>query len=150
MRKGPFVTDQSRWLVRTEIPRCSGGSLIRFWGFPLFEVQDSGFESKIRASFGIENMGRRWDAEKPLVITGLHEILSQDYRIEELYWGPCFGESCRPGRFLVLNSFCSTWLTSCKGLITNSLPVIQHFKVFKKHSFPEFSFVPAGQAAASL
>ena len=61
---GSFVTDQSSWLVRTEIPRCSGGSLIRFSGFPLFEVQGSGFESKIKASFGIENMRRRWDAEK--------------------------------------------------------------------------------------
>ena len=194
--------------------------------------------------------------KKPVMITGLHEILSQDYSIEELYWGTCFGESCRPGRFLVLNSFCSSWLrgvarggpgvpvtplgrpsfeqttyniqvaktpwqylgrkshcwkahffkicffvkyfrqrllslvnmglhaaiirlsplihegeqrvsslcdppfekswlrpwwlTSCKGLITNSLPVIQHFKVFRKHSFLRFFFVPAGQAAASL
>ena len=150
MRKGSFVTDQSCWLVRTEIPRCSGGSLIRFSGFPLFEVQGSGFESKIRASFGIENMRGRWDAKKTVVITGLHEILSQDNRIEELYWGPRFGESCRPGRFLVLNIFCSTWLTSCKGLITNSLPAVQHFKVFRKHSFLRFFFVPAGQAAASL
>ena len=148
MRKGPFVTDQSRWLVRTEIPRCSGGSLIRFSGFPLFEVQGSGFESKIKASFGIENMRGKWDAKKTLEITGLHEILS--HRIEELYWGPRFGESCRPGPFLVLNIFCSTWLTSCKGLITNSLPVVQHFKVFRKHSFLRFFFVPAGQAAASL
>ena len=46
--------------------------------------------------------------KKTLGITGFHEILSQDYRIEELYWGPCFGESCRPGSFLVLNIFCST------------------------------------------
>ena len=46
--------------------------------------------------------------KKPVMITGLHEILSQDYSIEELYWGTCFGESCRPGRFLVLNSFCSS------------------------------------------
>ena len=44
----------------------------------------------------------------PLVITGLHEILNQDYRIEERYWGPRSGESCRPGRFLVLNIFCSS------------------------------------------
>ena len=46
------------------------------------------------------------DAKKPLEITGLHEILS--HRIEELYWGPRFGESCCPGRFLVINTFCST------------------------------------------
>ena len=150
MRKGSFVTDQSRWLVTTEIPLCSGGSLIRFSGFLLFEVQDSGFESNIRSSFGIENMGGRWDAKKTPRDYGIawnFESRLQDWRT---YWGPCFGESCRPGRFLVLNSFCSTWLTSCKDLITNSLPVVQHFKVFRKHSLPEFSFVPAGQAAASL
>ena len=42
--------------------------------------------------------------KKTLLITGLHEILSQDI----IYWGPRFEESCRPGRFLVLNIFCST------------------------------------------
>ena len=41
--------------------------------------------------------------KKTLEITGLHEILS--HKIEELYWGPCFGESCHLGRFLVLNIF---------------------------------------------
>ena len=32
-------------------------------GFTLFETWDSGFESKIGASFGIEIMRRRWDAK---------------------------------------------------------------------------------------
>ena len=63
MRMGPLLLISHVDLLELK-SRCSGGSLIRFSGFPLFEVQGSGFESKIRASFGIENMRRRWDAEK--------------------------------------------------------------------------------------
>ena len=53
---------------------------------PLFDARDSGFESKIGASFGIKSMFGRWDAKITLGITGLHEILGRDYGIEELYW----------------------------------------------------------------
>ena len=35
----------------------------RFSQFPLFEPGDSGFESKIGASFEIESMLGRWDAK---------------------------------------------------------------------------------------
>ena len=56
-------------------------------GFPLFEVRDSGFESNIGASFGIESMHGSGMPSITLGITGLHEILSRDYKIEEPYWG---------------------------------------------------------------
>ena len=32
----------------------------------------------------------RWDAKNKNGITGLHEILRQDYEIEEPYWGPSY------------------------------------------------------------
>ena len=56
-------------------------------GFLSFEARDSGFEGKIRASFGIENYtpDGRWDAKITLGVRGLHEILGQDYGIEEPY-----------------------------------------------------------------
>ena len=47
-------------------------------GFPLFEVRDSGFESKIGASFGIESMHGSGVPSITLGVKGLHEILSRD------------------------------------------------------------------------
>ena len=43
------------------IRRVLNGSVFRDPGFPLFKARDSGFESKIDASFGIESMLRKWD-----------------------------------------------------------------------------------------
>ena len=56
-------------------------------GFPLFEVRDSGFESKIGASFGIESMHGSGMPSITLGVKGLHEILSRDCKIEEPYRG---------------------------------------------------------------
>ena len=45
------------------IRRVLDGSVFRDPGFPLFEARDSGFESKIVSSFGIERMLGRWDSK---------------------------------------------------------------------------------------
>ena len=49
----------------------------------MFEARESGFESQIRARFGIESMRRRWDAKKTIGITGLVDILGWDYGMED-------------------------------------------------------------------
>ena len=63
------------------------GRLIRGSSIRFFEVKDSRFESKIGASFGIERMHGSGMPSITLGITGLHEILSRDYKIEEPYRG---------------------------------------------------------------
>ena len=51
-----------QWSGKKQLKR---GAQWVFWDtrFPLFEAQDSGFKSKIRASFGVESMRGRWDAK---------------------------------------------------------------------------------------
>ena len=54
-------------------------------GFPLFEARDSGFYIKIRE--GLKVCERGGITKITLRITGLLEILSQDYGIEKPYLG---------------------------------------------------------------
>ena len=56
-------------------------------GFPLFEAWDSGFYSKIGRDSGLKARAGGGIPKIILRITGLLEILCQDYGIEKPYWG---------------------------------------------------------------
>ena len=72
------------------------GSQIAFsrYKIPLLWSSGIGFESEIRARFGIESMRGRWDAKKTIGITGLVDILGWDYGMEDPIEDPHFNIHC--------------------------------------------------------
>ena len=54
-----------------------------------FEGPDSGFQSNMRAGFGIERQCKKYGMPKITIgITGWKENLGHDDGIKEPYWGP--------------------------------------------------------------